>query len=148
MIGRPLGTLLLLLACAAPGVTWVTPEAAAVTKTTPETALHRIQRTVAHIDAEAKTPEGEERVVTRLSAQLGVSPDSLKSQHAGWGLGYGEIAMAYGFARASRTGKTPDDVVAMRTAGKDWLSIAKELGVKVDTVANRMKRHLTPKATR
>jgi hypothetical protein len=118
------------------------------TKSTPETALHRIQRTVARIDAEAQTPEGEAQVVARLSTQLGVPPDSLKDQHASWGLGYGEIAMAYGFARASRTGKTPAEVVAMRTAGTSWLDIAKELHVKVDTVANRMKRHLVPKSTR
>jgi hypothetical protein len=122
--------------------------AAAATKTTPETALHRIQRTVAAIDAEARTPGGEERVVNRLSSQLGVSPDSLEAQHAGWGLSYGEIAMAYGFARSSRSGKTAADVVAMRSNGKDWLAIAKELGVKVDTVANRMKRHVGPKTKR
>ncbi len=120
--------------------------AAATAKRSPETALHRIQRTVARIDAEAKTPEGEANVVARLGPQLGMSPDSLKAQHDAWGLGYGEIAMAYGFARASRTGKTPADVVAMRTAGTGWLEIAKSLGVKVDTVASRMNRHLGPKS--
>ena len=39
-----------------------------------------------------------------LSAQLGQSSDTLQAQHHEWGLGYGEIAMAYGFARASRAG--------------------------------------------
>jgi hypothetical protein len=117
--------------------------ATAATKSTPETALHRIQRTVARIDAEAKTPEGEAAVLKRLSAQLGASEDSLKLQHGAWGLGYGEIAMAYGFAKASKTGKTPADVVAMRAEGTGWLEIAKGLGVKVDQVANRMKRHVT-----
>lgn len=121
---------------------------AAPVKSTPETALHRIQRTVAMIDAQAKTPEGEAQVVARLSAQLGVSADSLQAEHDTWHLGYGEIAMAYGFARASRTGKTVEDVVDLRSAGTDWLDIAKELGVKVDTVANRMKRHLGPKSKR
>jgi DNA-binding NarL/FixJ family response regulator len=121
---------------------------AAAPKSTPETALHRIQRTVARIDAEAKTPEGEAAVLKRLSAQLAASEDSLKLQHEAWGLGYGELAMAYGFARASRMGKTPGDVVAMRTSGSGWLDIAKKLGVKVDTVASRMKRHLGPKNLR
>jgi hypothetical protein len=121
---------------------------AAAPKNTPETALRRIQRTVARIDAEAKTPEGEAAVLKRLSAQLAASEDSLKLQHEAWGLGYGALAMAYGFARASRTGKTPADVVAMRTSGSGWLDIAKELGVKVDTVASRMKRHLGPKNLR
>jgi len=122
--------------------------APAATKTTPESALHRIQRSVAAINAEAKTPEGEKRVVSRLGLQLNVSPDVLQDQHANWGLPYGEIAMVYGFARASRTGKTPEDVVEMRKGGKDWLVIAKELGVKVDTVANRMKRNVGPKTKR
>jgi hypothetical protein len=77
-----------------------------------------------------------------------VSVDSLQAEHDTWHLGYGEIAMAYGFARASRTGKTAEDVVGMRSAGTSWLDIAKELHVKVDTVANRMKRHLPPKRNR
>ena len=111
------------------------------TKTTPESALHRIQRTVAALDAEASTPEGETRVLARLSGQLGASSDTLQAQHESWGLGYGEIAMAYGFARASRVRATPAQVVAMRSDGTDWLEIAKKLGVKVDTVANRMNRH-------
>jgi hypothetical protein len=122
--------------------------ATAPVKSTPETALHRIQRMVAMIDAQAKTPEGEAQVVSRLSTQLGVSADSLQAEHDTWHLGYGEIAMAYGFARASRTGKTVEDVVDMRAAGTDWLEIAKALGVKVDTIANRMKRHLGPKSKR
>src|SRR5437867_526000 len=89
-----------LIACVAVGA--LAPAAAkagksaatAPTKSTPETALHRIQRTVAKIDAEAKTPEGETAVLKRLSGQLGASEDSLRQQHEAWGLGYGEIAMA------------------------------------------------------
>ena len=114
------------------------------TKSTPETALHRIQRTVAAIDAEAGTSDGETRVLARLSAQLRQSSDTLQAQHQEWGLGYGEIAMAYGFARASRAHKSPAEVVEMRRQGQDWLDIAKQIGVKVDAVANRMNRRRTP----
>jgi hypothetical protein len=128
--------------------TAIPARAPAATKTTPETALHRIQRTVAAIDAEAKTPGGETRVLSRLSAQLGVPADTLSAEHDVWGLGYGELAMAHSFARASRTGKNAGDVVAMRNSGMQWPDIAKQLGVKVDTVANRMKRHVPPKAKR
>ena len=118
--------------------------APAGTKPTPETSLHRMQRTVAKINAEARTPEGEAAVLKRLSAQLGASPDSLQQQHETWGLGYGEVAMAYGFARASKNGKSPSEVVALRNTGMDWLAIAKALGVKVDQVASRMRRHVAP----
>ena len=117
-------------------------------KPTPESSLHRIQRTVAKINAEARTPEGEAAVLSRLSAQLGASQDSLKQEHEMWGLGYGEIAMAYGFAKASKKSKTAGDVVAMRSSGMDWLGIAKELGVKVDQVASRMRRHVAPAKAR
>lgn len=123
-------------------------ETSSTARPTPETALHRIQRTVAKINAEAQTPEGEAAVLKRLSAQLGASEDSLKQEHETWGLGYGEIAMAYGFAKANKKGKTPADVVAMRSIGMEWLPIAKELGVKVDQVASRMKRHLAPAKAR
>jgi hypothetical protein len=140
----PLAGFALALAAVTAGIFTPAHATAATTpaKDTRETALRRIQRAVAKIDAEAATPEGEAAVLQRLSAQLGVSADSLKLQHETWGLGYGEIAMAYGFAKASRKGKTPADVVAMRTAGMGWLDIAKELGVKIDAVANRMKRHV------
>lgn len=112
-----------------------------------ETSLERIQRAVAKIDAEASTPEGEAEVVKRLSAQLAVPPDTLQAQHENWGVGYGEVAMVYGFARASKKPVTPDQVVEMRKSGEDWEVIAKNLGVKVDTVATRMKKNAGPKPT-
>ena len=147
---RPLRlSLFLLLAIAITGLS--SPAHAAAkgkSQSRAETSLKRIQRTVAIIDAEARTPEGEDAVVKRLSAQLRVSEETLRAKRDTWGLGYGEIAMAYGFAGASRTGKTPDDVVAMRSSGTDWSDIAKDLGVKVDTVAKRMRRHVGPKTPR
>jgi len=113
-----------------------------------ETALTRIQRMVARLNQESATPEGEAAVVARLAGQFRVSPDSLRAERAAWGLGYGEVAMVYGFARASRKpGVTPDQVVAMRRDGKPWELIAKELGVKVDAVASRMKRQVGPKGS-
>jgi hypothetical protein len=107
------------------------------------TSLQRIQRTVASINKEASTPEGEEAVVKRLSKQLGTSQDSLRAQHAAWGLGYGEVAMVYGFAKSSKKpGVTPNQVVEMRNGGMAWEAIGAELGVKVDAVASRMNKHV------
>ena len=113
---------------------------------TKETALQRVQRSVSRINQEAATPEGETIVVDRLAKQLVVSPETLRSQHEAWAIGYGEIAMVYGFARAARRQPTtPDSVVAERRMGKDWDVIAKDLGVKIDTVAARIKRQEPPK---
>ncbi|HEU4940552.1 MAG TPA: hypothetical protein VFT97_02945 [Candidatus Eisenbacteria bacterium] len=112
---------------------------------TKETAMQRIQRMVAKINAEASTPEGEARVVAGLSKQFAVAPDTLEAQHADWGLGYGEMSMVYGFARSSKTKATPGQVVDMRRSGMSWENIGKKLGVKVDAVASRMKKSATPK---
>jgi hypothetical protein len=114
---------------------------------TKETAMQRIQRMVAKINAEASTPEGEANVVARMSKQFAVSPDTLEVQHSNWGLDYGEMTMVYGFARSSKTKATPDHVVDLRRSGMSWENIGKEIGVKVDTVASRMKKSATPKPT-
>ncbi len=105
------------------------------------TSLQRIQMMVARLDAEASTPEGEADVVQRLSTQLRVAPQTLEQQKNDWGVGYGELAMVYGFARAGRPQVVPEKVVEMRKAGLEWQTIARQLGVKVDVVATRMKRH-------
>jgi len=113
-----------------------------------QTALGRIQRMVARLNQESSTPQGEAAVAARLARQFRTTPDTLRAQRTAWGLGYGEVAMAYGFARGSRKpGVTPDDVVTMRREGKTWESIAKELGVKVDAVASRMTRQAGTKGT-
>ena len=112
-----------------------------------ETALTRIQRMVVRVNKEASTPEGEAAVVARLAAQLRVTPETLRAEHDQWGLGYGEVAMVYGFARSSRKlGTTPDQVVDLRKGGASWETIAKDLGIKIDAVASRMKRHVGAKA--
>jgi hypothetical protein len=137
-----------LLLTAAPAFCQGTPVTAAGSRVgAKETSLQRIQKMVARINAEASTPEGEEAVLDRLSRQLGASTDSLRAQHSAWGLGYGEVAMAYGFARASKKpGVTPEQVVELRRGGMAWDAIGKELGVRVDTVAAKMRRHVGPRS--
>ena len=112
-----------------------------------ETTLQRIQRSVQRINHEASTPEGEARVVARLAAQLRMPEDTLRARHESWNVNYGEVAMIYGFARAARrqSATLPDQIVDMRRSGMDWRAIAKELGVAIDAVATRVKRHEGPK---
>jgi hypothetical protein len=143
--------LLLVLAAPAAGRANDAPTTTTTTVVAPvntkETAMQRIQRMVAKINAEASTPEGEANVVARMSKQFAVSPDTIGVQHANWGLDYGEMTMVYGFARSSKTKATPDHVVDMRRSGMSWESIGKEIGVKVDTVASRMKKSSGPTPT-
>lgn len=126
------------------------PVLAATGVATKETALQRIQRSVARIDREAGTPGGEAVVVKRLSAQLGMPEDSLRARHDAWALGYGEISMVYGFARASKrqSATLPDQIVAMRRDGQDWKAIARQLGVNIDAVASRVRRNEPPRRAR
>ena len=135
------------LLAAAPAFSQGTPVTAAGSRVgAKETSLQRVQKMVARINAEASTPEGEEAVLARLSKQFGAPPDSLRAQHQAWGLGYGEVAMVYGFARASKKpGITPSQIVEMRNTGMAWDAIGKELGVKVDAVAARMTKNVGPK---
>lgn len=114
---------------------------------TKETALQRIQRSVARIDHEASTPEGEALVVKRLSAQLGMPEESLRARHDAWALSYGEVAMVYGFARSARrqSATLPDQIVEMRRSGQDWKVIAKQVGVSIDAVASRVRRNEPPR---
>jgi len=111
------------------------------------TSLQRIQKMVAKINADASTPEGEAAVVKSLSAQLRVPEETLRQQKKDWGVGYGDLSMIYGFARTGRPQVTADRVYGMRAAGMDWNAIAKQLGVKIDAVATRMKRGGGPKPT-
>jgi DNA-binding NarL/FixJ family response regulator len=114
---------------------------------TKETALQRIQRSVARIDREAATPEGEARVVQRLAAQFVMPEDTLRERREAWSLSYGELAMVYGFARAARkqSATLPEQIVDMRRSGLDWRAIARKLGVNIDTVASRVRRNEAPR---
>ncbi len=131
---------------AASTTTVATPTAPVTTK---ETALQRIQRSVARIDKEASTPEGEARVVTRLSTQLGMPEDTLRARREGWALSWGEVAMVYGFARSAKkpSATLPDQIVEMRRSGMAWDVIGKKIGVNVNTVAARVQKSVPPKPT-
>ena len=114
---------------------------------TKETALDRIKRMVAKINQEASTEEGEAAVKARLSQQLRCPPDTLEWQRTTWGVGYGEIAMVHGFAKASKKKTSPGEVYEMRRSGMEWEAIAKNLGVKVDAVASKMTKSAAPPPT-
>ena len=115
---------------------------------TKETQLQRIQRMVTKINAEASTPEGEANVIARMSKQYAVQPDTLEAQHADWGLGYGEIAMVYGFARSSKTKATPDHVVDLRRSGMSWSPMAAPLASSWKTATTTWRTPSSRASTR
>lgn len=133
---------LLLLLAPAPAAAADQPPAAVATPTgnAKMTSMQRIQMMVAKTNTDASTPEGEARVVKTLSGQLRVPEETLRQQKKDWGIGYGDLAMLYGFARSGKPQVTADRVYDMRAGGMDWKAIAKELRVNVDAVAARMKK--------
>ncbi len=81
--------------------------------------------------------ENEEKILEKYSERFGVDRDTLADLRAER-LGYGEISHA--LVLSEKTGKTLDEIVAMRDAGKGWGDIADELGVKLRETTREVKR--------
>lgn len=74
----------------------------------------------------------------RISAQTGVSVDTLQSERATTGLGWGELEKAHLLANAS--GKSFDDIVALHKAGEGWGKIAHENGLNLGKLVSGTHR--------
>lgn len=81
--------------------------------------------------------ENEEKILEKYSERFGVDTEILADLRAER-LGYGEISHA--LVLSEKTGKTLDEIVAMRDAGKGWGQIADELGVKLRETRREVKR--------
>jgi hypothetical protein len=88
-----------------------------------------IQQTIASINADAAKPGGPERMAKSISAKTGVPAATLEQQKAKTGLTYGDLFIAHAIARAS--GKTFDQVAALKAKGQDWDKIADDNNVSL-----------------
>lgn len=88
-----------------------------------------IKQTIASINADASKPGGPERVVKSISKSTGVPAATLEKQKAKTGLSYGDIFAAHSIAKAS--GKTFDQIAALKTKGQSWDKIAEENNVSL-----------------
>src|SRR6058998_887569 len=82
-------------------------------------------------------------VVTRISNETGVPVDTLQSQRASTGLGWGELENAHLLANAS--GQSFNDIVAMHTGGEGWGKIAHDNGLNLGHIVSNA--HRSSKAT-
>jgi hypothetical protein len=87
-------------------------------------------QTVARINADAQKPGGPERVLQSISASTHVPVATLEKQKAKSGLSYGDLFMAHSIAKA--TGKSFDDIAAMKSKGETWDKIADANNVSLD----------------
>lgn len=88
-----------------------------------------IKQTVASINADAGKEGGAARVVQSISKSTGVPAATLEKQKASTGLTYGDIFAAHSIAKAS--GKTFDEIAALKKKGQTWDQIADANGVDI-----------------
>lgn len=88
-----------------------------------------IKQTIASINADASKPGGPERVVKSIAKSTGVPAATLEKQKAKTGLSYGDVFAAHSIARAS--GKSFDQIAALKVKGQSWDKIAEDNNVSL-----------------
>ena len=88
-----------------------------------------IKQTVANINADASKPGGPERVLKSISKSTGVPAATLEKQKAKSGLSYGDVFAAHSIAKAS--GKSFEQIAALKAKGQTWDKIAEENNVSL-----------------
>ena len=72
--------------------------------------------------------------LARISAETGVPIATLQAQRASTGLGWGELEKAHLLANSS--GKSFDEIVALRKSGQGWGNIAHDNGLNLGKVVS------------
>lgn len=88
-----------------------------------------IKQTVVSINADAGKAGGPARVVQSISKSTGVPAATLEKQKASTGLTYGDLFAAHSIAKAS--GKTFEEIAALKKKGQTWDQIAEANGVDI-----------------
>jgi hypothetical protein len=91
----------------------------------------------------AATMTGSTHVLTRISNETGVPVDTLRTEKATTGLGYGGLEKANLLAKAS--GQSFDTIAGKFKAGEGWGKIAHDYGLKLGKVVGAA--HRSSKAT-
>jgi hypothetical protein len=87
-----------------------------------------LSKTVAQINADAAKEGGPAKVLESMAKSTGVSAATLEKQKSKTGLSYGDIFAAHSIAKAS--GKSFDEIVALKKKGQTWDQIAEANGVE------------------
>jgi len=96
-----------------------------------------LERTADNLDRRGATPGGHERVLTAISRETGVPVVDLKAQRDQTRLGYGGLFMANSLASA--TGKSFEEIAALKASGHGWGWIAKQNNVKLGPIVSRAR---------
>jgi hypothetical protein len=96
-----------------------------------------LERTAAKINEHTKTQEQQTEVLTKISDETGVPVATLKAERSRTGLGYGDLFIANSLASA--TGKTFDEIAALKAGGQGWGKIAKSYQVKLGPIVSQAR---------
>ena len=88
-----------------------------------------INKIVAQLNTDAKTPAGEARAFQSVSKSTGVPSNVLQKQKAQTGLAVGDLYVAHAISAAS--GKSFSAVVAAKRGGQTWAQIAEAHNVSL-----------------
>ena len=96
------------------------------------------RQALAHFDAQSSTVvDGYALIVPAVKLQTGVPAETLKWQRQKTGLTYGELLVANSLASGS--GKSFNDILAMKNKGQSWSQISQSLRINIDSITTRLK---------
>jgi hypothetical protein len=86
-----------------------------------------LSQTIASINSDAQKEGGPAKVLASISKSTGVPVATLEKEKTTTGLSYGDIYAAHTVAKAS--GKSFNDIVALKKKGDSWDKIAADNGL-------------------
>lgn len=96
------------------------------------------RQALAHFEAQSGTVvDGYALVVPAVKLQTGVPAETLKWQRQKTGLTYGELLVANSLATGS--GKSFNEIIAMKNKGQSWSQISQSLKINIDSITSRLK---------
>jgi hypothetical protein len=96
-----------------------------------------LERTADNFDRRGATPGGHERILQSISRETGVPVVDLEAQRDQSRLGYGGLFIANSLASA--TGKTFEEIAALKASGHGWGWIAKQNNVKLGPIVSQAR---------
>jgi hypothetical protein len=96
-----------------------------------------LERTANDFDTWGMRPDGRDRVLSAISRETGVPITDLEAQRDRTRLGYGGLFIANSLASA--TGRTFDEIAALKASGHGWGWIAKQDNVKLGPIVSQAR---------
>ena len=95
--------------------------------TAPQIYAASLAQTMASINADAQKEGGPAKVLASISKSTGVPVATLEKEKSSTGLSYGDLYAAHTVAKAS--GKSFNEIVALKKKGDPWDKIAADNGL-------------------